>query len=539
MNRELYACVHAAELPAQALLRLRPELRAQPVVILDGPAAQQTVCALNQHARRRGAALGMARLDAESLAEMKLLRRSIQAEKVSRSILLECVSQFSPRIEDALWNTLWDEERQAGQATACAFVLDIQGTERLFGPPEQLAQRLRSCLSAAGFHVSIAVSANFHTARLIAAHRGGIHVIAEGQEAAMLAGLALTALDGDAASDTDLAEILAQWGIRNLGELAALPEAELMTRLGARARTWSALAQGRATYLFRPIQPALRLEEFYAFETPVAQIDSLLFTIARMIDCLAQRAESRALALATVTALMQLEDGSSHQRVIRPALPSLDRRFLLKLVQMEIGAHPPQAAVTSLLLQAEPGQSRQMQLGLFTPQMPEPSRLDVTLARLKSIVGEDRVGSPVLEDTHRADSFHMLSLIAGHAGADQRLQGGSGQAPQAPKLQFHRLCLRRMRPPRPVSVLLHAGRPAVFHDRKQSFKITAAYGPWNSSGCWWSAAAWESGLEPHGSAAWNSAEWDLLATSPDGAPCACLLSHDIQGNIWHLEAFYD
>ncbi|MFP5268656.1 MAG: DNA polymerase Y family protein [Acidobacteriota bacterium] len=539
MSRELYACVHAAELPAQALLRLRPELRAQPVVVLEGPAAQQTVCALNQRARRRGAAPGMARLDAESLPEMKLLRRSPQAETVARSILLECVSQFSPRIEDALPDALWGEAREADQATACAFVLDIQGTERLFGAPEQLAQRLRSCLSAAGFHVSIAVSANFHTARLAAAHRGGIRVIAAGQEAAMLAGLPLTALGRDAASDADLTEILAHWGIRNLGELAALPEAELVTRLGAKARAWSALAQGRATHLFRPIQPALRLEEFCAFETPVAQMDSLLFTAARMIDCLVQRAESRALALAAVTALMQLEDGSSHQRAIRPALPSLDRRFLLKLVQMEIGAHPPQAAVTSLLLQAEPGRSRQMQLGLFAPRMPEPSRLDVTLARLKLIVGEDRVGSPVLEDTHRADSFHMLSLMAERAGAGQRPQNISGQAPEAPERQFHRLCLRRMRPPRPVNVLLRAGRPAAFHDRKQSFKITAAYGPWNSSGCWWSAAAWQIGPEPHGSAAWSSAEWDVLATSPDGSPCVCLLNHDPQRNTWHLEAFYD
>jgi protein ImuB len=96
-----------------------------------------------------------------------------------------------------------------------------------------------------------------------------------------------------------------------------------------------------------------------------------------------------------------------------------------------------------------------------------------------------------------------------------------------------------MRPPRPVNVLLHADRPVAFHDRKQSFKITAAYGPWNSSGCWWSAATWESGPEPHGSAAWNSVEWDVLATSPDGAPCACLLSHHPQSNVWHLEAFYD
>ncbi len=81
----------------------------------------------------------------------------------------------------------------------------------------------------------------------------------------------------------------------------------------------------------------------------------------------------------------------TYERVIRPAIPSNDRKFLLKLLQLEIAAHPPQAAITSLTLTAEAGQPSKVQLGLFTPQTPEPSRLDVTLARLKALVGDDRV----------------------------------------------------------------------------------------------------------------------------------------------------
>ena len=65
MSSELYACVHAAEFPAQALLRLRPDLQREPVAVLEGRAPQETVCAVNQKARLRGAALGMTRLEAE------------------------------------------------------------------------------------------------------------------------------------------------------------------------------------------------------------------------------------------------------------------------------------------------------------------------------------------------------------------------------------------------------------------------------------------------------------------------------------------
>ena len=131
-----------------------------------------------------------------------------------------------------------------------------------------------------------------------------------------------------------------------------------------------------------------------------------------MIDCLVTRAAGRALALRTLTAEMGLEGGGTHCGAIRPAVPSMDRKFLLKLLQLEIGAHPPQAAVVRLTLRAEAGAQSKVQLGLFAPQTPEPSRLDVTLARLRAMVGEERVGSPVLEDTHRADGFRMEGFRA-------------------------------------------------------------------------------------------------------------------------------
>jgi protein ImuB len=304
------------------------------------------------------------------------------------------------------------------------------------------------------------------------------------------------------------------WGIRTLGELAALPETELIARLGPNARTWRELARGTHSHLFCPIEPEFTLREFCEFDNAVEEIESLLFVGARMIDCLVARAADRALSLAQVRAHMRLDGGKSHLCVLRPAVPSTDRKFLLKLLQLEIGTHPPQAGVVALELTAEAGRCGTVQLGLFAPQMPEPSRLDVTLARLRAIVGDDRVGSPVLEDTHRPGTFRM----EGFAGANRERK----REPGVP-----RMALRRMRPAMPVRVTQRDARPAEFRDWQNRFEVTAAYGPWRTSGCWWSEDQWD--LE----------EWDVLADRNDGASVACLLVCDRTRNEWRLEAFYD
>lgn len=508
MTQQLYACVHAEEFPAQALLRLRTDFASQAVAVLDGRPPLETVCSLNRQARLKGAALGMTRLEAETISGLQLLSRSLETEAAARAVLLECAAHFSPRLE------------AANQGTACSCVLDIAGTERLFGPPEMLAERLSAALMSSGLRSSVAVSANFHAARMKSAASRGITVIPPGQEAAALGRLPLAALE----LSEEHAETFAIWGIRSLAELAALPETDLIARLGQQAVEWRDLARGMLAHTFRPIEAEFSLQEFCAFETPVEQIDSLLFIGARMIDCLATRAATRALSLASLTVQMQLEGGKAYERTIRPALATIDRKFLLKLLQLEIGSHPPQAAVLSLTLIAQAGQSSKVQLGLFAPQTPEPSRLDVTIARLKAIAGEDRVGSPVLEDTHRPGSFRMEGFAVAHqAGSYKRSESGHVEDGKTRP----RMALRRIRPPAHVRVQLHELRPVHFFNREQSFKVAAAYGPWRTSGCWWSTEAW------------NTEEWDVLAEVSSGASVACLLVHDCAQNHWQLEAFYD
>jgi protein ImuB len=501
MKQELYACVHAAEFPAQALLRLRSGLESQPVAVLEGRSPLETVCSLNRAALLKGVALGMTRLEAESIPELRLLARSLETEVAARAVLFECAAHFSPRIENA------------SQGTACTCVLDIAGTERLFGPPEALAQRLRAALASAGFRASVAVSANFHAARFKAASTRGVTVIPDKHEAAVLAKLPIDLLE----LDESYAETFAIWGIRTLGELGALAETDLVTRLGPQAAEWRKLALGALPHIFQPIEEEFCLKEFCDFDTPVDQIDSLLFIGARMIDCLAARAASHALSLASLTVQMKLAGEFTSQRTIRPAIPTVDRKFLLKLLQLEIAAHPPQAEVLSLALTAEAGQSSKVQLGLFAPQTPEPSRLDVTIARLKAIAGEDRVGSPVLEDSHRPGSFRMEGFTV----------VSQSNAPEAFEENRPRLALRRMRPPLPIRVQLDALRPIAFRNREQNFKIAAAYGPWKSSGCWWSTDDW------------NVEEWDVLAEDSNGSSVACLLVRNCAQNEWCLEAFYD
>jgi protein ImuB len=500
--KTLYACVHVCEFPAQALLRLRSDLAAEPVVVMEGTPPQEFVCAMNAHALRRGAARGMTRLDAEAIAGLKVLARSRESEAAARMVVMERAAKFSPRIEEV------------SEGTACAFVLDIAGTDRLFGPPEKLAARLRADMAAAGFRVSIAVSGNFDAARMKAAASRGITVIPDGAEAVALAKLPLSALP----LEEDHRETFAIWGIRTLGELAALPEIELITRLGQRARAWREAAWGMLPHMFRPMEPEFVLREFLAFEDAVEEMDSLLFVGARMIDALVERAADRALALARVTVRMKLDGGAGHdlwhELALRPAIPSVDRKFLLKVLQLEIAAHPPQSAVMNLELNAEAAQSSLVQLGLFVPQTPEPSRLDVTLARLKAIVGEDRVGSAVLEDEHRPGSFRMENFRV-DANADVRA------------VQRPRVGLRRMRPAAPVRVWMRAGEPGAFATVEERFEITAAYGPWRTSGSWWSAGEWD--LE----------EWDVLGLRGDGASVACLLVRDCARAEWKLEAMYD
>jgi protein ImuB len=219
---ELYACVYAKEFPAQALLRLRPELRNQPCVVMEGEPPLQSVCSLNAKARVSGAAHGMTRVEVETLPTMTILSRSRNEEIAAKATLLDAAGTFSPRVED----------HSSESAFVC--VVDIAGTEKLFGTADQLGRELFKRIRAIGVTASIAVSANLHASKCLArgmSLRSPVMVVPPGEEGTTLAALPLTVLDlleGEA-------ETFASWGIHTFGMLAALPEKELLPGWASRA----------------------------------------------------------------------------------------------------------------------------------------------------------------------------------------------------------------------------------------------------------------------------------------------------------------
>jgi protein ImuB len=432
-----------------------------------------------------------------------VLVRSVAEEGAAKAALLECAGAFSPRAE----------ERSGRGEFLC--VIDIAGTEKLFGPPEVLAQTLLQRVRALGVMACVSVSGNFYAAICNARGRPTqTAVIPAGVEGIALAPLPIAVLD----LSEEYAETFSLWGIHTLGALAELPEKELVARLGQEGKRLRLLARGELPHLFVPVEAEFRLEERMELDAPVELLESLLFVVGVMLEQLVLRAAARVLALASVTVELKLEGGSAHVRTVRPALPSNERAMWLKLIHLDMEAYPPGAAVLGIALTAEPGSTSKVQMGLFSPQLPEAMRLDVTLARIKAIVGEECVGRPELTDTHRPDGFRVegfsVAAVGARAGSARGLEGSLA-------------AMRQLRPAVRIGVILRGAQPVGFVFRERRYEVERAYGPWVTSGDWWNQSLW--GVE----------QWDLVARAVDGAMLCCCLVRDVARSEWLMAALYD
>ena len=504
MMNNLYACVVAREFPLQSLLRLRPELKQKPIAVLDGEPPSEQICSLSDAAYALGVTPGMTRVETDMFPAVIALLRSQSQEAVTRIALLEGAGCYSPLVED----------QSSDGCFIC--VADITGTASLFGPPDVLAKSLRQHLLALSIKASVAVSSNFHASVCLAlgGKDHGICVVPLGMERTALASLPLSVLP----LSLGHAETFSLWGINTLGELAEIKETELITRLGQQGKTLSMLARGEAPHLFRAQEPGLQLEERMELDTPVELLESLLFIAGVMLDQLIIRVQSRILALASVTLRLGLDNGGMHTRTVRPALPSTDRKLWLKLIHLDLQANPPAEGIHSLILNGQPGSNSKVQLGLFSPQVPEPMRLDVTLARIRNIVGDGCVGSAELNDTHRPDSFRMANF--------QVPPGLSATVP--PEATPQRMAMRQLRPAEAATVTLKNERPDALIFREKRYVVEHIYGPWSSAGDWWKPSLW------------SVEQWDVVLKTQDNAQwlCCCLTHHLTQGE-WQVEALYD
>jgi protein ImuB len=221
------------------------------------------------------------------------------------------------------------------------------------------------------------------------------------------------------------------------------------------------------------------------------------------------------------------------QRTIHLPVPLLDSKTFLKLLQLDLKANPPGAPVVKVQLQIEPAKPRPAQNGLFMPASPEPEKLELTLARISGIVGDGRVGSPMLLDTHRREAFEMRYFTPSESTSwsQGRLARPAGRERPALHSQTGEIitALRIFRPPIAVRVSHRNGTPSHVMSRKRrqiSGEVLWAAGPWRSSGDWWEKDAWVRD------------EWDIALQEQVGIVLYRLI-HDLLTSEWLLEGSYD
>jgi hypothetical protein len=171
-----FACIFVPDFPVAALLRAEPELRLQAVAVLDGKAPWQRVFACNEKARALGVEIGMTKLQLETCNHLALRSRTLGQENTAHAALLDCAQSFSPRVEDADWDTI---------------LLDLDGLQSLFGASAKLARDMARCAFDFGLETHIAVASNPETAVLAARGFSGVTVIPPGKEAEQLGNLPL------------------------------------------------------------------------------------------------------------------------------------------------------------------------------------------------------------------------------------------------------------------------------------------------------------------------------------------------------------
>jgi len=292
--------------------------------------------------------------------------------------------------------------------------------------------------------------------------------------------------------------ILHKWGVHTVGQFAALDKEALAARLGPEAvRLWER-ANGKSQRLLNLVRPPESFEESFEFDHEVETAEPLMFILHRFLEQLTLRLRAIYLVPKELALRITFANKTNYQRVFKIPQPTGDIDLLFRMLQTHLENFKSDQAIIAVALVARPTKPPRQQFGLFEATLRNPHQLTETLARLTALVGSDRVGTPVLEDTHRPDAFRIEPFVWNLTNlANNTRDSRAGRKNPV---------LRRFRPARDLEAT-HAVGPQC--------------GPYLLSGNWWDEKSWA------------RAEWDVQLE--DGTLCRSYRGE----NGTQIEGIYD
>jgi protein ImuB len=304
-------------------------------------------------------------------------------------------------------------------------------------------------------------------------------------------------------------DILRRWGIESLGQFAALEKEDVAARLGPIGVELWERATGKTTRLLRLVPTRESFEEAFEFENEIETSEPLLFMLRRFLQQFSVRLEAVHLVASELQLEIAFSDKSNYSHRFKIPEPTNNVETLFRMLHTHLENFSSKSPIIAVALRTETTKPSFEQFHLFQTALRDPARLTETLARLTGLLGSERVGTPVLEETHRPDTFRMKSFCW---QLPEKKADGPAPLPAS--------VLRRFRAPLPASVLLAKDRPIHFRAAKVDGTVRAQKGPYLASGNWWDTQTWD------------RAEWDIEL---DTGVCQCHAS----GGQWALDGIYD
>jgi protein ImuB len=454
----------------------------------------------------------------------------IHAANLSADLsLAEFAYGFSPIVEEAGGKTV---------------VIDVEGCELLFGSGYELAtdvaRRAKEPRANGGLEgpVNVAIAANPDAAIHAATLLKGITFVSSGEELTCLGEFPIQALEFSLVNvekklADEIFETLRLWGILTFQDFASLPVAGVSERLGQEGVRLQQLAAGKTERHLKVKQPAPVFSYSIELDHPLYELEPLSFIFARLLNQLCATLNAYALATNELTVQMQLENQTSHDRTLTLPHPMRDHKVFLKLLVLEMEKQPPQSAVKAVAIACDPVKPRVIQNGLFVPLAPAPDKLELTLARLAKLVGDQNIGSPVLLDTHRPDAFSVKRFVL-DTNSEFRKRRKKAVTRQAKTGNRQCLGFRMFRPPLRAVVQVDRGLPAQISawDKQRSVygKVVDVAGPWRTTGDWWRDDRWARD------------EWDVAVNvGKHGSEQQAIyrIYRELNTDIWFVEGAYD
>lgn len=283
-----------------------PALKGRPVVVGGGPNERGVVSAASYEARKFGIHSAMPLRTAARLCPQAIfVPGTPHRYREYSGKVFEVLKQFSPRVEMASIDEAY---------------LDLTGTERLLGPPLKAANDLHHAVKrVTGLNCSLGIA----TSRLLAkiasdqAKPNGMLWIPRGQEQCFLAPLPVRKVPGVGAKTEAR---LSQYGIRQIGDLAALDEDLLLEELLGK---WGLALAGKSRGLdaggyFRGEIAAesdpKSISHEHTFSTDSPDADLLESTLARLSQMVARRLREHDLHTRTVQIKLRYSDFTTFTR---------------------------------------------------------------------------------------------------------------------------------------------------------------------------------------------------------------------------------